>query len=65
MHKEAKCIPIAKPPVVNPTALVPASLEAIKVKLRYTQLSGMLPPLMMRYLIGYSVFVETGNNLFG
>ena len=58
MHKEEKCIPIGKPPVVNPTALVPASLEAVRVKLRYTQLSGMFPPLLMRYLIGYSVYVE-------
>ena len=52
-------IPIAKPPVVNPAALVPASLEALRVKLRYRQLSGMFPSLLMQYLTGYSVFVET------
>ena len=55
-------MPIAKPPVVNPAVLVPASLEAVRVKLRYTQLSGMFPPLLMQYLTGYSVFVETGTS---
>jgi hypothetical protein len=47
MHKTVKTIPIAKPPVVNPTPLVPASLEAVRVKLRYTQLSGIFPPLLI------------------
>ena len=40
-------VPIAKPPVMNPILLVPASLDAISVKLRYTQLFGMFPSLLM------------------
>ena len=40
-------VPIAKPPVMNPTLLVPASLDAVSVKLRYTQSFGTFPLLLM------------------